>query len=69
MNLKGVVTQLNGPSSFDLVDASGGGVYTIQVTNPARVALVQQLKVGDTVTVDVTPLILTSVAKCGWFGC
>jgi hypothetical protein len=69
MNLKGVVTQINGGSSFDLVDASGGGVYTIQVTNPARVALVQQLKVGDTVTAVVTPLTLTSVAKCGWFGC
>jgi hypothetical protein len=69
MEIMGIVTQLNSSSSFDVVNANGGGIYTIQVTNPARIALVQQLKVGDTVTVSVGPLVLTSIAKCGWFGC
>jgi hypothetical protein len=26
------------------------------------------LKVGDTVTVSIGPMIATSVAGCGWFG-
>jgi hypothetical protein len=66
--LTGAVTKLNSANSFDVVDAGGGGVYTVRVTDPARVALVRQLKVGDTVTVSVGPLVLTSIAKCGWFG-
>jgi hypothetical protein len=66
--IRGAVTKINGPRSFDVVDATGGGVYTIQVTDPARVALVQQLKVGDSLTVSVGPLVLTSLAKCGPFG-
>jgi hypothetical protein len=44
-------------------------VYTIQVTDPARLALVKTLKVGDTVAISVGALTLTAVAKCGWFGC
>jgi hypothetical protein len=66
--IRGAVTKINGPRSFDIVDTTGGGVFTIQVTDPARVALVQQLKVGDNLTVSVGPLVLTSLAKCGPFG-
>jgi hypothetical protein len=66
--IRGAVTKINGPRSFDIVDAGGGGVYTVQVTDPARVALVQQLKVDDRLTVSVGPLVLTSLAKCGPFG-
>lgn len=70
--ISGSVVKLNSASSFDVVNINGGGVYTIQVTNPARLALVSTLKVGDSVTVSLGPVVLTSVAKCGlfgWFGC
>jgi hypothetical protein len=68
------VTQLNGPGSIDVVNANGGGIYSIRTTNPSRQAVIGQLHVGDSVTVHVSPLIATSVAKCGlfgkgWFGC
>jgi len=66
--IRGGVTKINGPRSFDIVDTTGGGVFTIQVTDPARVALVEQLKVGDSLTVSVGPLVLISLAKCGPFG-
>jgi hypothetical protein len=64
----GRVVKLDGPSSFDVVNANGGGVYTIKVTNPTRQAAFKLLKVGDSVTVSVSPLIVTSIAKCGLFG-
>jgi hypothetical protein len=64
----GRVTKLNGPASFDVVNANGGGIYTINVTNPARQAAVGMLKAGDSVTVSVSPLIVNSIAKCGPFG-
>lgn len=66
--IRGAVTKVNSANSFDIVDASGGGVYTVQVSNPARATLVQQLKVGDRLTVSVGPLMLTDLAKCGPLG-
>ena len=66
--ISGTVVKLDSASSFDVVNVNGGGVYTIQVTDPARLAIVKTLKVGDSVTVSIGPLVLTSVAKCGWFG-
>ena len=64
----GRVVKLDGPNSFDVVNANGGGIYTVVVTNPARQAAFKLLKVGDSVTVSVSPLIVTSVAKCGVLG-
>jgi hypothetical protein len=64
----GRVVKLDGPSSFDVVNASGGGVYTIKTTDPTRQTAIGLLKVGDSVTVSVSPIIATSVAKCGLFG-
>ena len=64
----GRVVKLNGPTSFDVVNANGGGIYTIKTTNPTREAAIAQLKVGDSITVSVSPVIATSVAKCGLFG-
>jgi hypothetical protein len=64
----GRVVKLGDGNSFDVVNADGGGVYTIKTTNPARVAAIGLLKVGDSVTVSVSPIIATSVAKCGLFG-
>jgi hypothetical protein len=64
----GRVVKLNGPSSFDVVNPTGGGVYTIKTTNPSREAAIGLLKVGDSITVSVSPITATSVAKCGLFG-
>ena len=55
--------------SFDVVDASGGGVYTVVVTDPSRIAMFQNLKVGTGVTVSISPLMITSMEDCGFFGC
>jgi hypothetical protein len=64
----GRVVKLDGPSSFDVVNANGGGIYTIKTTDPTRQTAIGLLKVGDSVTVSVSPIIATSVAKCGLFG-
>ncbi len=64
----GRIVKVNGSNSFDVVNANGGGIYTVKTTNPAREAAMHSLKPGDSVTVSVTPLIATSVAKCGLFG-
>jgi hypothetical protein len=64
----GTVTKINGPGSINIVDHSGGGVYTVKTNDPARRALLNGLKVGETVTVKVGPLVLTALAECGLFG-
>lgn len=67
--IAGRVVKVDGANSFDVVDATGGGVYTIKVTNPARQPVVKLLNVGDLVSVVVGPLTLISIAECGLFGC
>ena len=47
----GRVVKLDGPTSFDVVNANGGGIYTIKTTNPTREAAIALLKVGDSITV------------------
>ena len=64
----GRVVKLNSPSSIDVVNNNGGGIYTIKTTQPSRETAIAKLKVGDSVTVNVSPIIATSVAKCGLFG-
>jgi hypothetical protein len=64
----GRVLKVDGRNSFDVVNANGGGVYTIQTTDPTRQVAISVLKPGDSITVSVSPLIATSVAKCGLFG-
>ena len=66
--LVGRVVKLDSPSSIDVVNNNGGGIYTIKTTQPSRIAAIAKLKVGDSVTVNVSPIIATSVAKCGLFG-
>jgi hypothetical protein len=68
MTIQGVVTRVGGPNSVDLVNVNGGGVYTLRATDPARAQQIGLLKVGDTLTVSIGPMIATSVAGCGWFG-
>lgn len=64
----GRVVKLNGPDSFNVVNPNGGGIYTIKTANPTREAAIALLKEGDSVTVSVSPIIATSVAKCGLLG-
>ncbi len=47
--------------SIDIVNPSGGGIYTIDVTNPARIAMLSQLKIGDTVTAVVSQALAVSI--------
>lgn len=47
--------------SVDLVDPSGGGIYTIDVTDPARMAMLADLKVGDTITAVVSQVLAVSI--------
>ncbi len=56
-------------NSVDLIPASGGGVYTVEVTNPARAAHLAQLHVGDTVTAVISDALAISIkpAPKSWF--
>jgi hypothetical protein len=64
----GRITKVDANHSFDVVNANGGGVYTVVVTNPLRQQAVGTLKAGDSVTVSVGPLVATAISKCGVFG-
>ena len=64
----GRVLKLNSPNSIDVVNNNGGGIYTIKTTQAARMAAIAKFKVGDLVTVNVSPIIATSLSKCGLFG-
>jgi hypothetical protein len=64
----GRVVKVNSPDSIDVVNNNGGGIYTIKTTQSAREAAIAKLKVGDSITVNVSPIVATSVAKCGLFG-
>lgn len=63
------VTKVVPGRSFDIVDATGGGLYTIVVTDPVKASMMSNLRVGSAITVSLTPLTITSMEKCGWFGC
>lgn len=56
-------------SSVDVVNPSGGGVYTLHVTDPARIAMLGSLKVGDTITAVVSQVVAVSIepAPKSWF--
>ena len=53
----------------EIVNPSGGGVYTVNVTDPARQALLGNLKVGDTITAVVSQALAVSItpAPKSWF--
>ncbi len=55
--------------SLDLVNPSGGGIYTFDVTDPARVAMLGSLKVGDTITAVISQALAVSIepAPKSWF--
>jgi hypothetical protein len=47
--------------SIDVVNPAGGGVYTIDVTDPARQMAMSALKVGDTITAVVSQALAVSI--------
>lgn len=47
--------------SLDLVPTGGGGVITVQVTDPARQAAMSGLKVGDTLTAVVSESLAVTI--------
>jgi hypothetical protein len=55
--------------SVDVVNPSGGGVYTVDVTDPARISMLGSLKVGDTVTAVISQALAVSIepASTRWF--
>lgn len=55
--------------SVDLVNPSGGGVYTLHVTDPTRAAALGSLKVGDTVTAVISQAVAVTIesAPKHWF--
>ena len=55
--------------TISLVNPSGGGVYTIDVTDPSRIMALSSLKVGDTVSAVVSEVLAVSVqpAPKSWF--
>jgi len=48
-------------NSIDVVNPSGGGVYTVEVTAPERVAKLTQVKVGDTITAVISEALAVSI--------
>ena len=56
-------------NSVDVVNPSGGGVYTLHVTDPARIPMLASLKVGDTITAVVSQVVAVSIepAPKSWF--
>jgi hypothetical protein len=68
--ISGTVVSVDmGAHSVDLVNPSGGGIYTIDVTDPARIAMVGSLKVGATVTAVISQALVVSIesAPQSWF--
>lgn len=48
-------------NSISLVNPSGGQVLTIDVTDPARIAMLPTLKVGDTISAVVSQVLAVSI--------
>ncbi len=68
--VSGVVVGIDAAArTVDLVPAGGGGVYTVEVTDPARAAHLSALHVGDTVTAVVSEALAIKVtpAPKSWF--
>jgi hypothetical protein len=55
--------------SVEVFNPSGGGIYTIDVTDPSRIAMLGSLKVGDTVTAVISEALAVSIepAPKTWF--
>jgi len=52
-----------------LLRKHGGGVYTVHVTDPARIAMLSQVKLGDTIAAEISDAVAVSIekARTSWF--
>lgn len=46
---------------IDIVNPAGGGIYTVDVTDPSRAAMLGSLKVGDTITAVISQALAVSI--------
>jgi hypothetical protein len=70
MKVSGTVVDIDMSShSIKLVNPSGGKVFTIDVTDPARIAALSSLHVGDTINAVVSEVLAVSIepAPKSWF--
>lgn len=70
MKVSGTVVDIDlSSNSIKLVNPSGGMVYTIDVTDPARIAMLGSLKVGDTINAVVSQVLAVTIdpAPKSWF--
>jgi hypothetical protein len=53
---------------LDLVNPSGGAIFTVDVTDPSRIAMLGSIKVGDTITAVISQAVAVSVEPARrWF--
>ena len=54
---------------LDLVNPSGGGVFSVDVTNPDQTQAMQSLNVGDTITAVISDAVAVTIqpARRRWF--
>lgn len=53
---------------LDLVNPSGGAIFTVDVTDPSRISMLSSLKVGDTITAVVSQALAVSIEPARrWF--
>jgi Cu/Ag efflux protein CusF len=70
IRVSGTIVGINmAAHSLDLVNPSGGGVFTVDVTDPARIQAMGSLKVGDTVTAVISEALAVAIepARRRWF--
>jgi hypothetical protein len=70
VKISGTVVSIDRSSnSIGIINPSGGQVYTIDVTDPARIAALGTLNVGDTVSAVVSEVLAVSIdpAPKSWF--
>jgi len=68
--ISGLVVGINlAEHSIDVVNPTGGGIHTLVATDPARIALLPTLKIGDTVTAVISQALAVEItpAPKSWF--
>ena len=70
IRISGTIVSIDMAShSLDLVNPSGGSVFTVAVTDPARIQAMNSLKVGDTITAVISEALAVSIepSRRRWF--
>jgi len=70
VKISGTIVSIDRSSnSVSIVNPSGGQIYTIDVTDPARIAVLDTLNVGDTISAVVSQVLAVSIdpAPKSWF--